>query len=190
MEEMIDELGQNIFFSILDARSAYWSIELNPDDRPKTAFSDGTNLWQFRRMPYGLKTAGATYQRMINFVLSPVLGRHTMAYLDDVVIYSKNFDDHVRHLEETLHLIEQAGFKLNLNKCQFGVQELKLLGFVVSPNGVTPDPDKTASIASMAAPRNVREVRRFLGASGFFRRHIANYATIAAPLTSLTRKDK
>ncbi|ROT76340.1 hypothetical protein C7M84_005068 [Penaeus vannamei] len=189
MEEMIDELGPSVIFSILDARSAYWSIELSPDDRPKTAFSDGTNLWQFKRMPYGLKTAGATYQRMINFILSPVLGRHTMAYLDDVVIYSKNFDDHLRHLEETLKLVEQAGFKLNLNKCQFAVQKLKLLGFVVSTNGVTPDPDKVTAIASMPAPRNVKEVRRFLGASGFFRRHVANYATIAAPLTSLTRKD-
>jgi len=189
MEEMIDELGPSVSFSILDARSAYWSIELSPDDRPKTAFSDGTNLWQFKRMPYGLKTAGATYQRMINFILSPVLGRHTMAYLDDVVIYSKNFDDHLRHLEETLKLVEQAGFKLNLNKCQFAVQKLKLLGFVVSTNGVTPDPDKVTAIASMPAPRNVKEVRRFLLASGVFRRHVANYATIAAPLTSLTRKD-
>ncbi|XP_047470482.1 uncharacterized protein LOC125026223 [Penaeus chinensis] len=189
MEEMIDELGQNTIFSILDARSAYWSIELNPDDRPKTSFSDGTNLCQFRRMPYGLKTAGTTYQRMINFILSPVLSRHAMAYLNDIVIYSKNFNDHMQHLGETLHLIEQAGFKLNPNKCKFGVQELKLLGFVVSPHGVTPDTYKIASIASMTAPHNVREVRRFLGASGFFRRHIANYANIAAPLTSLTRKD-
>ncbi|ROT79444.1 hypothetical protein C7M84_001819 [Penaeus vannamei] len=136
MEEMIDELGPSVIFSILDARSAYWSIELSPDDRPKTAFSDGTNLWQFKRMPYGLKTA----QRMINFIY---------------------------------HLL----------------QKLKLLGFVVSTNGVTPDPDKVTAIASMPAPRNVKEVRRFLGASGFFRRHVANYATIAAPLTSLTRKD-
>lgn len=126
MEELIDEIGHNSIFTVLDACSTYWSIELNPDDRPKTAFSDGTNLWQFRRMPYGLKTAGATYQRMINFVLSPVLGRHTMAYLDDVVIYSRNFHEHLQHLEETLKLLEQAGFKLNLNKCQFAMNELKL----------------------------------------------------------------
>lgn len=88
MEKIIDELRQNVICSILGARSAYWSIELNPDGRPNMAFSDGTNMWQFWRMPYGLKTAGATCQRMSNFILSPVLGRHTMAYLDDAVIYS------------------------------------------------------------------------------------------------------
>jgi len=189
MEELIDELGSNRVFSVLDARSAYWSIELNPSDRPKTAFSDGTYLWQFRRMPYGLKTAGATYQRMINFVLSPVLSRHTLAYLDDVVVYSANFDEHARDLDETLKILENAGFKMNVNKCQFAVNKLKLLGFVVTGDSVSPDPDKVTAISEMPTPRNVKEVRRFLGASGFFRRHVPSYATIASPLTSLTRKD-
>lgn len=111
---MIDGLGRNSYFTVLDARSAYWSIELNPDDRPRTAFSDGTYLWQFHCMPYGLKTAGATYQRMINFVLSPVLGRHTVAYLDDVVVYSRDFKEYLKHLDETLQLIKEVGFKMNL----------------------------------------------------------------------------
>ena len=190
LEELIDDLGPSCVFSVLDARSAYWSIELNPADKPKTAFSDGRNLWQFTRMPYGLKTAGATYQRMINFVLSPVLGRHTLAYLDDIVIYSNNFEEHLQHLEETLDILSKAGFKMNLDKCDLAVNKLKLLGFIVSANGVAPDPDKVKAISEMSPPRNVKEVRRFLGASGFFRRHVKDYATIAAPLTSLTRKDQ
>ena len=190
LDELIDELGKSKVFSVFDARSAYWSIELNPDDKAKTAFSDGTFLWQFRRMPYGLKTAGATYQRMVNFILSPVLGKHTMAYLDDIVVHSSCFDQHVNDVNETLKLLTDAGFKLNPSKCNVAVSQLKLLGFIVSESGVAPDPDKVKSINEMPAPRNVKEVRRFLGMCSFFRRHIKGFASIAAPLSSLTRKDK
>lgn len=189
MEELIDTLGKSKIFTVLDARSAYWSIELTPSDRPKTAFSDGAALWQFRRMPYGLKTAGATYQRMINFILSPTLGKHTLAYLDDVVIHSLDFNTHMSDLAETLALLKGAGFKLNVDKCSFAMDSIKLLGFVVSAEGVAPDPAKVKAINEMQTPRSVKEVRSFLGASGFFRRNIEGYATIAAPLTSLTRKD-
>lgn len=114
---------------------------------------------------------------MTNFVLPPVLGWHTMAYLDDVVIYSRNLHVHLKHLKETLKLLEQAGFKLNLNKCQFALNELMLLGFIVSANGVAPDPEKVAAIANMSTPR-------------VFCRHTAGYATTAAPLMPLLRKDK
>ncbi|XP_037794548.1 uncharacterized protein LOC119589944 isoform X2 [Penaeus monodon] len=190
MEELIDTLGKSKIFTVLDARSAYWSIELTPSDRPKTAFSDGAALWQFRRMPYGLKTAGATYQRMINFILSPTLGKHTLAYLDDVVIHSLDFNTHMSDLAETLALLKGAGFKLNVDKCSFAMDSIKLLGFVVSAEGVAPDPAKVKAINEMQTPRSVKEVRSFLGASGFFRRNIEGYATIAAPLTSLTRKDR
>jgi len=189
IDELIDQLHGTMWFTALDARSAYWTVDVSPDDRPKTAFSDGHRLFQFRKLPFGLATAPSTFQRAVNCVLSSVLGRHTIAYLDDVVVHSNNFDDHLRHLDETLSLLLKAGFRLNRKKCVFATDTFKFLGFKISPKGVEPDPDKVAAIQKMPQPRNQKEVRRFLGCTGFFRKHIKQYSNIAAPLTSLTRKD-
>jgi len=168
IEELLDTLGRSEFFTVLDARSAYWSVPLNPNDRAKTAFTDGTHLYQFKRMPYGLKTAPATFQRMINLILTPVLGRHSLAYLDDFVIHSASFDEHLQHVDVTLNLLSDAGFKLNPSKCEFAKSSFKFLGFKVSAEGIAPDPEEVQAIDSMLIPRNVCEVRRFLGAAVFF----------------------
>ncbi|XP_037781188.1 uncharacterized protein LOC119577706 [Penaeus monodon] len=189
IDELVDELRETAVFSLLDSRSAYWSIPVAPEDRPKTAFSDGYRLFQWRRMPFGLSTAPTTFQRTMNAILSPVLGRHTLAYLDDIVVYSKNFDEHLCHLKETLDLLDSAGLKLNVNKCEFVVQNFRFLGFRVTPEGILPDPDKVRAIAEMPAPKTVKGVRRFLGATGFFRKHVPDYAKVAAPLTQLIKKD-
>jgi len=190
LDQSLDDLSGKLWFTALDARSAYWTIEVEPRDRPKTAFSDGYRLFQFRRMPFGLATAPSTFQRAINTVLNPVLGHHALAYLDDVVIYSHNFEEHLAHLDETLHLLARSGFKLNISKCQFAKNEFKFLGFLVTPEGILPDPSKVEAISKMTPPRTVRQVRQFLGATGFFRRHIEHYATVAAPLTKLLRKSE
>lgn len=189
IDELIDDLNSTSVFTCLDARAAYWSVEVKPEDRPKTAFSDGHRLFQFKRLPFGLATAPSTFQRTMNVILSPVLGRHTLAYLDDIVIYSASFDLHLQHLDETLSLLCKAGLKLNLSKCNFVKDKIRFLGFEVSGEGVAPDPSKVTCIAEMNAPKNVKGVRRFLGATGFFRKHIDGYATLAAPLTRLLKKD-
>jgi len=189
MDELLDELGGTSVFTLLDSRSAYWSIPVKPEDRPKTAFSDGHRLYQFRRMPFGLCTAPSTFQRTVNLVLSPVLGKHTIAYLDDIVVHSATFEEHIKHLNETLLLLDKAGFKLNLEKCDFAVSNFRFLGYRVTPQGFLPDPEKVKSIEEMLPPKNQKGVRRFLGAAGFFRKFVPKYAKIAAPLTRLTRKD-
>ncbi|XP_037773928.1 uncharacterized protein LOC119570135 [Penaeus monodon] len=113
IDELIDNFNGTSWFTSLDARSAYWAIPVAKPDRPKTAFSDGHRLWQFARLPFGLVTAPPTFQRAINFILSPVLGKHTVAYLDDIVVHSATFEEHLVHLEETLQLLKAAGLKLN-----------------------------------------------------------------------------
>jgi len=123
----------------------------------------------------------------MNPILSPVLGRHTLAYLD-VVVASRTFDQHLQDLQETLALLERAGMRLNVGKCEFAKRQVKLLGFVISEDGVFPNPDKVKAIAAMKRPRSARDVRRFLGACGFFRRHIRGFAAIARPLTHLTKR--
>ena len=189
IDEVIDSLSGKVWFTVLDSRAAYWAVEVAPADRPKTAFTDGARLFQFARMPFGLCTAPTTFQRTMNLVLSKVLGKHTLAYLDDVVVASTTFESHMQDLAETLHLLNEAGLKLNQSKCTFAKQQIDFLGFVVSADGVLPNPNKVKAIKEMKPPKNVREVRRFLGACGFFRRHIKNFATVARPLTKLTRKD-
>jgi len=190
IEELLDELGPMNIFTTLDARAAYWAVEVDPSDRPKTAFSDGYRLFQFVRLPFGLSTAPTTFQRTINVVLAAVLGRHTLCYLDDVIIYSRSFSQHLIDLNETLGLLKAAGLKLNLEKCSFAATTINFLGFTISPEGVLPDKGKVLAISKSPAPRTVREVRRFLGATGFFRKHIPNYATIASPLHLLLKKNQ
>lgn len=188
LDETIDRLAGTHWFTALDAKSAYWTIEVDKNDRQKTAFTDGCRLFQFRRMPFGLATAPSTFQRAINAVLHPVLGRHTLAFLDDVVVASRSFDEHLQHLDETMGLLAKAGFRLNLKKCNFAVNTFKFLGHLITPNGVLPDPDKVKAIAQMTAPRTVKQVRQFLGATGFFRKHVKDYASVAAPLSALLKK--
>ena len=190
MDQLLDDLGGTAYFTVLDSRSAYWAVEVEPEDRPKTAFTDGHRLYHFNRLPFGLATAPSTFQRTMNMILASVLGKHTLAYLDDIVVYSKSFDEHLQHLEETLTLLSKAGMKLNLSKCSFAQKSIKFLGFQVSGEGILPDPEKVTAITTMPAPATVKEVRRFLGAVGFFRRHIKDFSAIAHPLTKLTRKDQ
>ncbi|XP_037787716.1 uncharacterized protein LOC119583317 [Penaeus monodon] len=137
-----------------DARAAYWSVEMEESDRPKTAFSDGYRLFQFCRLPFGLSTAPTTFQRTMNVLLS------------------------------------LAGLKLNMEKCQFAATTVDFLGFTISPDGVSPNRDKVLAISNTPPPRTVREVRRFLGATGFFRKHVHGYATLASPLHLLLKKDQ
>jgi len=117
IEELLDELGPMNIFTTLDARAAYWAVEVDPPDRPKTAFSDGYRLFQFVRLPFGLSTAPTTFQRTINVVLAAVLGKHTLCYLDDIIIYSRSFAQHLADLNETLGRLKAAELKLNLDKC-------------------------------------------------------------------------
>ena len=149
IDALIDELGPMDTFTTLDARAAYWFIEVEPADRPKTAFSDGYRLFQFCRLPFGLSTAPSTFQRTMNVLLSPVRGKHTLCYLDGIVIYSRGFDQHLQDLQETLQLLSAAGLKLNLMKCCFAATTINFLGFTITPEGVLPNQDR-----SLRSPRH------------------------------------
>ena len=188
IDELLDDLGGSLWFTTLDAKNAYWTIEMDPEDKDKTAFSDGHRLLQFTRMPFGLVTAPSTFMRAMTKILTPVLGRHTLAYLDDVVVFSPTFGEHLDHLKETLTLLQDAEFRLNRAKCTLAATEIKFLGFQINGEGVAPDPGKVAAIKGMSIPQTPRAVRRFLGCTGFFRRHVPHYANVAHPLFRLTRK--
>lgn len=186
IQETIAQLGSAKYFTVVDMASGYWQIEMDENDREKTAFNTPSGHYQWRRMPMGLVNSSAVWQRTADVVLAGLLGRSCHVYLDDVIIYSDNFDQHLADIESVLLRFRAAGLKLKPCKCQFLKPEVKYLGHILSSEGVRPDPGKLNSIHEFPIPRSAREVRQFLGLIGYYRRHVAGFAEKAKPLTRLT----
>lgn len=139
-------------------------------------------------MPFSLKTAPTSVQRIINIVLPPVPGKHTQASLVNVLIFSNNFEQHCHHVNETLALMNKAGIKVNLNKCRFAVKDFKNLSFRISVNGISLGPYKVRSIKELPQPTDLIGVRRFWGCISFFRRHVPNFVTLSLEKASIQIK--
>ena len=142
-------------------------------------------------MPFGLRNAPGTFQRFMNMMLSsePNIRQFAMAYLDDLVVFSDNITDHAEHLQQVMAMLSRHGLKLKLSKCTFAVTRTKYLGHVLDGDGVHADPDYVKAISDMPAPKCVKDLQCFLGMTGYYRRYINGYATIAKPLFELLRVD-
>lgn len=169
--------------------AAFNSIRIKEGDEEKTAFQTRWGLFEYIVMPFGLCNAPATFQSYINSVLHEYLDVFCTAYLDDVLIFSEDPRDHQKHVRQVVECLEKAGLYLDINKCEFGVKEVKYLGLIVSTEGLKMDPSKVRAIQEWRMPASVKEVQSFLGFANFYRRFIAGYSSIAAPLTNLTRGD-
>ena len=188
MDECLDTLGEAEYFSTLDANTGFWQIEVAPEDRDKTTFSCHVGMYRFTRMPFGLLNAPATFQRAMDIILSEVRWESVIVYLDDVIIFSRTFEDHVKHLEVVLNKLHEAGATLKFSKCHFFRRSVDYLGHKVLPHKLQVLEKNLQSIAKAETPSSKREVRSFLGLCGVYRRFVPNYATISKPLTSLTKK--
>ena len=188
IDDTLNKLNGAKFFTTLDLESGYWQIELDEASKEKTAFIVEDNLFQFKRMAMGLCNAPATFQRTMNFVLRDVLGKKALVYLDDIIIYSKTWEDHLRDLREVFALLKKANFKLKLKKCQFLRQEVNYLGHIITQDGIAPDPQKIQKIKDYPVPTSADEVRSFLGLAGYYRRFIPNFGKVAKSLTQKTQK--
>ena len=155
--------------------------------RQKTAFSSPLGLFQFTVMPFGLCGAPATFQGLMDEVLRGA-GDYSAAYLDDIIVFSDSWADHVEHLRIILERLRKAGLTVKSKKCQFAHSHCTYLGHVVGSGEVRPDSAKVEAVKNFPVPRTKHQVRTFLGLSGYYRRMIPNYSTIAAPLTDLTTK--
>ena len=160
---------------------------VDPADCEKTAFICHRGLFEFIRMPFGLAN-GPHFQRIMDSVFRDLLGVCVMVYIDDIVIYSKNFEEHLSHLETVFSRLSKFGLQINSEKCKFAMPEINLLGFVLNKKGIKANPEKTSAIADMPPPRTVKQVRSFFGMTGYYRQCIRGYAQIAQPLTELTKK--
>ena len=188
--DIVDTMGQSKIFSTMDLKSAYHQIPVHPDDIEKTAFICHRGLYEFIRMPFGLANAPACLQRIMDYIFGDLIGRSVMIYLDDIVVFTKTEEEHAIVLQEVFSRLRKYGLRLKASKCNFGRHQVKLLGFILSEKGQAADPEKTKAISSLPPPRTVKQVRSFLGMTGYYRHCIPNYAKIANPLVQLTKKNR
>lgn len=187
---ILEKLRPAKYISTLDLRHGYWQVPLSHDSRPITAFTvPGMGLFQFRVMPFGLHSAGATFQRLLDKIIGPELEPHAFAYLDDLVVVSGSFDEHLSLLRVVFGKLREAGLRLNPEKCHFGRKELTYLGHVVTSDGIATDPEKVRAIREFATPTTVKTLRSFLGLASWYRRFIDKFATVTAPLRHLLKKN-
>ncbi|XP_054875465.1 uncharacterized protein LOC129351003 [Amphiprion ocellaris] len=189
IDDLLEKIGWAKFITTLDLCKGYWQVPLEESSRPYTAFQTPAGLFQFTVMPFGLHGAPATFQRLMDRVLQGC-GDCSAAYLDDVVIFSNTWEEHLQHLERVLSQIQQAGLTLNPAKCQWAKEEAMYLGYRLGRGEVRPQMDKVEAIRSCPRPHTKKEVRSFLGLAGWYRRFVPQFTTIAAPLTALTAKDQ
>jgi hypothetical protein len=176
-------------FSTLDLKSAYWQVEMCPDSAEKTAFITPEGLWQFRVLPFGLCGAPMTFSRLMSEVLKGLLWHKCLVYLDDIIVWSKDFPEHLEIMREVFERLRKAGLKLAVNKCFIGRKEVKYLGHYVSADGVRVDPKKISAVKDYPIPATVTQVRAFLGLAGYYRRFCKGFSEIARPLHYLTKQD-
>ncbi|GFS85243.1 retrovirus-related Pol polyprotein from transposon 297 [Trichonephila clavipes] len=176
--------------SALDPRSGYFQMAVNPSDIVKTAFVTKKGTYASRRMPFGLSGAAPNFQKAIDIILKPVIGMFVNVYMDDVIISSSSFTQHIEHLKEVFRLLHEAGLTLNKDKCKFGCDELKYLGLIINKEGIETDEIKVQAIVEMKPTRNSKEVSKFLGMSQWYAKFIKNYAEVCEPLYNLKRKLK
>lgn len=190
LRNLIKQVSGAKVFSTLDLNSGYWQVEVEEGSRPMTAFSTPRGLYQFRVMPFGLKNAPATFMRLMEEVLSGYTGEFCQVYLDDILIYSKSFYEHLEHLARVLERLKLHGLTCQLKKCQFASNSVEYLGHVLTEKGLERQNEKNKAIEEQERPRTKRQVRQFLGLCGWYSSFVPHFETKAAPLTDLLNKDK
>jgi hypothetical protein len=187
IEDVIDRIGNSTFVTKIDLLSGYWQIPLTEKAKQISAFVTPDGLYQYRRMPFGLKNAPSSFQRMMNGITRKV--ENCDSYIDDVVVYSSSFSQHLSQLRKLFTELRLANLTINLSKSEFCLSYVTYLGHNVGNGKVRPVSAKVEAIDHMSPPTNVRQLRRFLGMSGFYRRFCPNFSSVAAPLTTLLKRN-
>ncbi|KAI8430206.1 hypothetical protein MSG28_000554 [Choristoneura fumiferana] len=189
IDDQIDSLSEQVYFTSLDLTSGYHQVPISEESKHVTAFVTPDGHYEYNRMPFGLTNAPAVFQRLVLNLLKrrPISG--VSAYMDDIIIATKTLDEGIEKLQGVLDILKEANLTLNLAKCNFFKRRIDYLGFEISSTGVRPGQKKVEAVAAFKTPQNVHEVRQFVGLSSFFRRFVQNYASIAKPLTSLTKNN-
>lgn len=188
IEDCLEPLTGNTFFSQLDLASGFWQIPISEKAKPLTSFRTEDGQFQFRRMPFGLCNAPASFQRLVNALFAGLKGIHLQVFIDDICLATKTWDEHISLLEKVLDILIKANLKLKAQKCSFGCRSVTFLGHVLDAQGLRPDPNKVKAISQLESPTKKEEVMRIFGLLNYYRRLIPNFSIIAEPISRLLRK--
>ena len=188
LDDMLDELHGASTFSKIDLRSGYHQIRMKEGDEWKTAFKTKYGLYEWLVMPFGLTNAPSIFMRLMNHVLQEFLGKSVVVYFDDILVYSKNLEEHIEHLRQVLMVLRKDQLYVNFKKCHFCSDSVVFLGFIVGKDGLRVDEVKINAIKEWPQPTTMSQVRSFLGLADFYRRFVKGFSAIASPLIELTKK--
>jgi hypothetical protein len=188
IQDALDALGNSRFFTTLDLSSGYWQLKVAPEDQEKTSFVTIDGTYEFNVMPFGLTNAPATFQRAMDVVLAGLKWNSCLVYLDDIIVFAPDFDTHLARIEAILIRITEANFTLKPDKCVFAVNTIKYLGYIVGPEGQSPDPALVEAIVNFPKPKTIKDIRSFIGMCSVFRKFVEGFSRIAEPLIRLTKK--
>lgn len=191
LENVFDTIGiskANIF-STLDLASGFWHIPMDPETAYKSALVTPTGIYQWKRMPFGLVDAPASFQALMTQVLKGLNWKTCLVYVDDILVFSNSFQQHIQHLHDIFTRLESAGLTLKPNKCSFALKEVHYLGHVITKTGVKAEVAKTDAVKTFPTPKSTKDVRSFLGLCNYYRKFIQGYSSLISPLTALLRKD-
>ena len=186
-QTILDKLHGHRYFTVIDISAAYWCVPVREGDVEKTAFNTPRGLFEMTVMPFGLVNAQATFQRLMDVTLQGL--RRTESYIDDCIIYSQSFEQHMEDLRAVLDRLHRASLHVKLRKCQFAQEEVEFLGHIISRDRRKPVPAAAEKLTKFPRPQGVTELQRFLGSLNFYRAYIPELAQLAAPLYDLTKKD-
>ena len=187
IDDTLNALGGAKYFTTLDLQSGYWQVGLEEKSKEVTAFTTSKGHWEFNVLPFGLTNAPATFQRLMDLVLTGLHWSECLVYLDDIIIFGRTFDEHLSRLRTVLERLNQAGLTLKPSKCQWARNEVIYLGHLIDGTGIRPDPAKCKAVKDFPIPKSKTDVRAFLGLASYYRRFIKDFAEIAKPLTELTK---
>ncbi|KAL0556105.1 hypothetical protein IC582_004615 [Cucumis melo] len=188
VSDLLDQLGGACIFSKIDLRSDYHQIRIRLGDEWKTTFKTNEGLFEWLVMPFSLSNAPSTFMRLMNKVLHPFLNKFIIVYFDDILVFSKTYDQHLQHIDQLFQVLNHNELYVNLKKCIFCSNEIAFLGFIIRKDHVLMDEKKVEAIKNWLTPTTVKQVQAFLGLASFYRKFIQNFSSIAAPITDCLKK--
>jgi hypothetical protein len=189
IDDLLDQFASSKWFTSLDAFSGYWQIPVKEEDKWKTAFVCGQGLYEWNVMPFGLTNAPAVFQRIMNEAFEEYLYDFVIIYIDDILIYSRNWKEHLEHIRKVFDVLRMIDMKVKLKKCEFGKKNIEYLGHVVGTDGIKPDKKKIEKVKNLKKPENITELRAILGLCGYYRKFVKDFSKIVKPMTELLKKD-
>src|ERR1700682_375681 len=190
IDELLDRLLGAKYFSKINLRSGYWQVRIAEEDVPKTAFRTRYGHYEFLVMPFGLTHAPASFMHLMQQTLRKYLDDFVIVFLDDVLVYSRSKEEHDKHLRIVLETLRENKLYAKLSKCEFYSKEISFLGHVINEHGIKMEPSKVDAVSKWPQPKNVHDIRSFLGLAGYYRRFVKDFSKIASPLTELLHKSK